>query len=172
MNWEIRTRLSLMNFVTFHEILNAALHLELEPSEFQTIGEKRGREDLARFSGSTGLGFQGRPSQRSRFSQSWYNAFIANSRFSTVASVPRPFNRFGGSCGVIPGVRGNGGCFCYEVEFRGIVVDNLEVMELEGVELEVLKVVLLREVVRVVLELEEVKFTQSLSKKLMILLEW
>ncbi|GAA0159696.1 hypothetical protein LIER_16413 [Lithospermum erythrorhizon] len=113
MNWQIRTRLSLMNFVTFHEILNAALYVELELTEFQTIGEKIGRQDVPRFSGPASSGFQGRPSQRSCFSQSRYSASIANSRFSIAAYVPREFNRFGGSRGVIPGVRGNGGCFRY-----------------------------------------------------------
>ncbi|GAA0175363.1 hypothetical protein LIER_28550 [Lithospermum erythrorhizon] len=59
-----------------------------------------------------------------------------------------------------------------EVQSRGIMVDNLEAVVLEGVELEVVKVVLLRGVVKVVLEPEEVKFTQSLGKKLTILRKW
>ncbi|GAA0180008.1 hypothetical protein LIER_30053 [Lithospermum erythrorhizon] len=42
--------------------------VELKLTEFQTIGEKRGRQNVPSFSGAASSGFQGRPSQRSRFS--------------------------------------------------------------------------------------------------------
>ncbi|GAA0155440.1 hypothetical protein LIER_38088 [Lithospermum erythrorhizon] len=93
MNWEIRTRLSVMNFGTFHEILNATLQVDLELTEFRTIGEKRGRQDMPRMSGQINSGSQGRPSQRSRFIHNQFGTPAANSRFSSAGSMPRPSNR-------------------------------------------------------------------------------
>ncbi|GAA0183147.1 hypothetical protein LIER_30615 [Lithospermum erythrorhizon] len=86
--------------------------VEMELADFRTSGEKRGRQAVARMGGQSNSGFQGRPFQRSRFSQSEFSAPATNFGFSTAGSVSRPFNGFGRSQGGVQRMQGNGGCLC------------------------------------------------------------
>ncbi|GAA0143702.1 hypothetical protein LIER_35795 [Lithospermum erythrorhizon] len=110
-NWEIRTRLSFMNFVIFHEILNTTLQVELELTEFRTIGEKKGRQDIPRMSGQINSESQGRPFQHCRFSQSQFSTPATSSRFSFVGSVHRMAILSGGSLGSFQARPGDGSYF-------------------------------------------------------------
>ena len=111
MNWEIRTRISLKNYMSFHEILNDALQVEMELAECPARVEKKGRYEAFGASSQSNSRFQGRSLQLNRPSQGRFSASAARSQFSAPASMPRSLNRFGGSQGSSQGRQSDLECF-------------------------------------------------------------
>ncbi|GAA0145697.1 hypothetical protein LIER_05833 [Lithospermum erythrorhizon] len=88
LRWEIRHRVSLMTFASFHELRNAALKVEMELAELER-----------------------RVAQQTSPSQSQSSAPVVRPSFSAASSVPRLPTRSGGFQGGITGVPGDVRCF-------------------------------------------------------------
>ena len=111
MNWEIRTRISLKSYVSFHEILNDALQVEMELAEYPVRAEKRGRCDAPGRSDQSGFRFQGRSAQSNQPSQSRFSAPAARQQVSAPVSMPRSLHRVEGSQRVSQGRQEDIECF-------------------------------------------------------------